>query len=292
MPETLAKVPLTIDALLGAAAIELHARVPDAKREARALWGALAGMAPGNVWLRRHDVAPPVLATRFRDAVQARVDGVPFGYAAGKGSFRGLDLLLDRRALIPRPETEGLVDLALEWGKDGGRAADLGTGSGCIALSMAVEGRFTRVTAVDRSAQALALAAENVARINPRVPVDLHEGSWLDPLRALGERYRVITANPPYLTDAEYAALDVSVRDHEPAEALASGADGLDAIRAILSGAATLLERGGALILEIDERRPAEVARLAAERGWERTLIHEDLFGRTRYAVVLPGEDA
>jgi HemK-like putative methylase len=157
-------------------------------------------------------------------------------------------------------------------------------------LSLAGEGAFERVVAVEHAPAAAALARENIAQVRPPVPVEVREGDWLAPLS--GERFRVIVANPPYLTDEEYAALDPAVRGFEPRDALVSGTDGLEATRRILAGAAPLLEPGGALVLEIDERRAEAVRGLATEYGWARALIHDDVFGRPRYALALPREDA
>jgi release factor glutamine methyltransferase len=268
-----------------------QAGVLNPKRESTALWAAVEGRTPGDVWLNRDGAALPELADRFWKAVGRRAGGAPFPYAVGRAGFRTLDLLVDARALIPRPETEGLVGLVLEWaGNRGGQglAADVGTGTGCIALALAQEGDFAQVVATERSPQAVSLARENVARVNPRVPVEVSEGDLLGPLA--GSRYRVIVSNPPYLTDAEYDALEPSVRVFEPREALVSGADGLDATRALLAGAAPLLEPGGLLALEIDERRGSEVRTLAHEYGWRRIGIHDDLFGRPRFALAFPGE--
>jgi release factor glutamine methyltransferase len=169
-------------------------------------------------------------------------------------------------------------------------AADIGTGSGCIALSLAVEGTFDRVIAVERSPAAAALARENVARVQPRTPVEIREGDLLAPLGGAGERYRVIVANPPYLTEAEYERLDPSVSQFEPREALVSGPDGLAATRALLAGAAALLEPEGLLALEIDERRTEAVCAMAREYEWARIALHNDLFGQPRYALAFPRE--
>jgi len=282
-----------------------RAGVLNAKREATALWAALEGVKPGDVWLRRDSVPAPSLAEAFWGAVEQRASGVPFPYAVGHAAFRSVGLRLDRRAAIPRPETEGLVELVLQWsaGTTGGLAADIGTGSGCIALSLAVEGSFDRVIAVERSPDAAALARENVALVEPPTPVEVREGDLLAPLdrraprkrkRGKPERYRVIVSNPPYLTEAEYEALDSTVRLFEPREALVSGPDGLDATRALFAGAADRLEPGGVLCLEIDERRSEQVRLLAHEYGWRRLGIHPDLFGRPRYALAFPAarEDA
>jgi release factor glutamine methyltransferase len=253
--------------------------------EAMAVWAAVSGITVGEAWLRRDEPKPPELVTRFQDAVAQLERGVPFAYAVGSAGFRTLDLKLDARALIPRPETERLVELVLKHGERG-LAADIGTGSGCIALSLAVEGDFDRVIAIERSPLAAELARENVALVQPRTPVEIREGNLFAPLGDKGERYRVIVSNPPYLTHDEYAALDASVREYEPMEALVSGADGLDATRALLAGAQRYLQPGGMLALEIDERRADAVRALAHESGWARIGIHDDLFGRPRYALA------
>jgi len=213
--------------------------------------------------------------------------GVPFAYAVGRVGFRTLDLAIDRRALIPRPETEGLVELVLARCATG-LVADIGTGCGCIALALAVEGQFGTVVGVERSADAAALARENVERLGPKTPVEIREGNLLAPLWDKGERFRVIVANPPYLTAAEYDALDPAVRDHEPRAALVSGVDGLDATRALFAGAAPLLEPGGLLALEIDERRGDAVRQLGRDAGWD-VEIHADVFGCPRYALATLG---
>jgi len=287
------------DAVLGTvldAAVESLARadVREPRREAASLWGACTGVSPGEAWLQRDRPAGPAARERFWRAVRRRVDGEPFAYAVGVMPFRAVSLTLDRRALIPRPETEGLVELVLKEMRDGGRGmggivADIGTGSGCIAISLAVEGAFDRVIATDISPDAVALAKENVARVQPRTPVEVRIGDLVEPLA--GERCRVIVANLPYLTEAEWDALDPGVRVYEPKGALASGPDGLQATRALLDAAQVVLEPGGLLALEIDERRTEAVRSLALTAGWGRIDIHQDLFGRARYALAWASED-
>lgn len=289
MPETL------LGSELDAAAGRLEAAgVREPRREAAALWGIGTGLSLGETWLRRDHPADPDSLGRFRDALRRRLDGEPFAYAAGTGLFRTLTLTLDRRALIPRPETEGLVDLALREVRESGRgrgglAADIGTGSGCIALSMAVEGYFDRVIATDISEPASELASENLTRVRPRTPVEIRVGDLLRPLN--GERCRVIVANPPYLSEAEWLELDPGVREFEPKVALVSGPDGLAATRTLLETARQVLEPGGLLALEIDERRADAVRELALAAGWPRIDIHQDLFGRWRYALAGRVED-
>jgi release factor glutamine methyltransferase len=249
-----------------------------------ALWAAISGVSVGEAWLRRDEPKAPEIVAKYHHAVEQLARGVPFAYAVGRAGFRTLDLAIDSRALIPRPETEGLVDLALARHSTG-LAADIGTGCGCIALALATEGRFDRIVAVEQSAAAAALARENVAHVAPRTPVEIREGNLLAPLVDNGERYRVIVSNPPYLTAREYAELDASVLEFEPREALVSGTDGLDATRSLFAGAAALLEPGGLLALEIDERRADAIRVLAQEYGWE-VDIRDDLFGCPRYALA------
>jgi release factor glutamine methyltransferase len=258
------------------------------RREALHILAAVRGVSPGVAWLESDLAMSDAEVERFNVAVQRRAAGVPFAYATGTVAFRKLTLRADRRALIPRPETEGLVELALARARPGGLAADIGTGTGCIALSLAAEGQFERVIAVERDPRAAELARENVASVAPRTPIEIREGDLLAPL--VGLRFRLIVSNPPYLTTAEYDELDPSVREHEPQQALVSGVDGLEATRALLAGAAAVLERDGVLVLEIDERRSAAVRRLALAAGL-RVSIHDDLFGRARYAVTALGED-
>src|SRR5262249_43396862 len=231
-----------------------------------AVWAAVLGISTGEAWLRRAEPKSPELLAHFENAMAQLQRGVPFAYVVGSIGFRTLELKIDPRALIPRPETEGLVELVLSRCKNG-LVADIGTGSGCIALSLAVEGCFEKIVAVEQSPDAAALARENVQRIAPplRTPVEIRVGNLLEPLLDTGERFRAIVSNPPYVTSAEYAELDASVRDFEPRDALVSGVTGLNATRALFVGAAGLLEPGGFLAVEIDDRRAEAVRALGHE---------------------------
>jgi release factor glutamine methyltransferase len=281
----------TLGALLDEAAGRLRAAgAPDARRQAALLWSVLAGGTPGDVWLRR-DLEP---AASVEGPFQALVDrllaGEPLAYVAGTAGFRTLELTVDRRVLIPRPETEGLVALVLEWGGrtfgDGpwGVAADIGTGSGCIGLSLAVEGRFERIVATDVSDGAIAVASANRDRVGPAVPVEFRRGAFLAPLA--GERCTAIVANPPYVAEAELAELTAGVRDHEPPEALVSAEGGLYHVRRLLEEARDHLKPGGVLAVEIDSRRALPVAEHARAAGWRRAAVHRDLYGRDRYLLA------
>jgi release factor glutamine methyltransferase len=161
---------------------------------------------------------------------------------------------------------------------------DIGTGSGCIALSLAVEGSFARILATDVSDEILRVARENLDRVRPDTPVDLRRGEFFGPLE--GELLDVIVANPPYVTPEEFAGLEESVRLHEPRDALVSDEGGMRHTRLLLEGAAERLAPGGLLALEIDAQRGAWVLDLAERCGWE-ARIEEDIFGRPRYLLAM-----
>lgn len=280
---------VTVRTALERAATTLGGDGP-ARREARELAAALLGVSAAEVWLRRDAAVTAAAAARLAEAATLRRRGVPTAYVTGLRAFRTLELVSDPRALIPRPETEGLVDHVLAWAADRwgaeswGRVADIGTGTGCIALSLAVEGRFRRIIGVELSADAAALAHDNVARVAPATPVEIRLGDLVAPLA--GERVDVVVSNPPYLTEAEYASLDRGVRDYEPREALESGTDGLEMTRRLLVGARGTLRPGGLLALEVDCRRARAVADRAAALGWRRVRVVRDLAGRARYVLA------
>jgi release factor glutamine methyltransferase len=227
-------------------------------------------------------------AAAIQTAGANMVRGMPMQYAVGRAAFRHLDLHVDPRVLIPRPETEMLVELVLGLvGKGGGTAADIGTGSGAIALALASEGKFDRIIATDVSDDALDVARVNLAAIplEKRSLIEFRAGNLLEPLS--GDLIRAIVSNPPYISPAEEGDLPPGVRDWEPSLALFSEEDGMAAIRGIVRGAAALLEPGGLLAVEIDSRR-AGVARECAETDtrFRDVEIRTDLTGRERFLVA------
>ncbi len=251
------------------------------RREAIRIWTEVGHRSAAQIFLERdHPVAPPE-ATRFCDAIARRARGEPLAHVTGHTGFRRLSLASDARALIPRPETEGLVELLLQRIRSG-RVADIGTGSGCIALSLALEGAYDQVTATDCSAAALDLARQN--RGLAAVPVSLVRADLCTPF-AEGTLDALIS-NPPYLTVAEYASLESSVRDWEPATALVSGEDGMAATTRLLDEGREVVRPGGWLALEVDCSRAAAAAGQAAAFGWSRVSVHMDLFGRERYLLA------
>jgi release factor glutamine methyltransferase len=227
-------------------------------------------------------------AEEARRAATARARGAPFAYAVGRAAFRYLTLAVDDRVLIPRQETEVLVDLVLQ-AEDGGRGTlvDVGTGSGAIALALATEGDVERVIATDVSRGALEVAERNAALVRDelRAPVEFLHGSLLAPLAGL--RVRALVSNPPYIAFSELEELPASVRDWEPPLALLSGDEGLAATRLIVRDAPSVLESGGLLALEVDTRRASLVAEALASNGsYQDVGVHLDLTGRERFVLA------
>lgn len=257
------------------------AGVIEARREAAQLWEAASGAPRGSAWRRGSDFAEPVALARFREQVRRRAAGEPLAHVVGEWSFRHLDLLITPDVLIPRPETEGLVELLLAQVRQG-RVADLGTGSGCIALALASEASFEQVVAVDASARALEVARRNAARCGIRL--SLVRGDFGSSLAE--NAFDAVVSNPPYLSEAEYSALDASVKAFEPRLALESGADGLRATGTVMTDAWRALRPGGWLALEIDATRGADAVRMARDASFAGVTIYQDLFGRERFLLA------
>lgn len=280
----------TVSALLDelAGALE-RGRVAEPASEAREIVAALYDVP--RFWPLLNGSIEVDAATRARAdvAVSKRVQGAPLAYAVGRASFRHLTLDVDERVLIPRPETEVLVDLVLDalGSERGGIAIDVGAGSGAIALALAAEGQFSRVYGTDISRDALAVAARNAehcARLL-RAPIEFLHGSLLGPL--LDVRARVVVSNPPYIALGEAASLPASVRDWEPAVALYSGADGMTVTARLVRQAADVLSPGGLLALEVDARRASLAAELVSrERRFGAVRVALDLSGRERFVLA------
>jgi release factor glutamine methyltransferase len=275
-----------IGGLLDAAADRLRAAgIVKPRREANRLWAWQNRITPGQAVLDRLRAAEAPRREAFETAVSRRVAGEPLAYVLGSTGFRTLELMVDRRALIPRPETELLVDHALRLVRSG-RALDVCTGSGCLALALAAEGGFSQVIGSDVSRDAVALAALNARTSGlPVLPVRSDLGTGFR-----GERFDLVVSNPPYLSEAEYQALDPSVKAWEPREALVSGPDGLAATRRLLAQAPGLLAPGGWLVMELDFSRGDLTAGLARGAGLVEVNVLNDLFGRARYLVARRGQ--
>jgi release factor glutamine methyltransferase len=242
-----------------------------------------------NEWLVVERDPPSLRAAAHVDAmVGRRLTGEPLQYVLGSWSFRAIDLMVDARVLIPRPETEWVVELALrEAVRIGARTlADLGTGSGAIALALAAELPGATVWATDASADALAVATANVAG-NGAARVRCAQGDWFDALpAALAGVLDLVVANPPYVRDDELATLAPEVRDHEPRGALVSGPTGLEAIALIVGDAPRWLAPHGVLVCELAPAQANDAVALARDAGFADSVVHDDLTGRPRVLVA------
>jgi release factor glutamine methyltransferase len=220
---------------------------------------------------------------KIRPLVKRRSQREPLQYIIGTVEFGGLKLKVDRRALIPRPETELLIEKIVGLCVQPPQSVlDLGTGTGAIALALAKAFSEAQITAVDVSPEALALAAENVLASGFGPRVRLINSAWFKGLQP-EDRFELIVSNPPYLTDAETDAAAPEVRGHEPRSALVGGLDGLVDLREIISAASQFLAPGGLLALETGIAQHAELMTLAAAHGFERIESGRDLIGRDRF---------
>ena len=214
----------------------------------------------------------------------------PLQYLVGLCPWRDLQLDVAPGVLIPRQETELLVEFALELmgGREPGLWADLGTGSGCLALALARAWPASCGFAVEQSPEAIAIATRNLQsrREGPMAPVQLLLGSWWQPMQSLWGRLELVVSNPPYIPTAVWAALDPVVRDHEPAGALDGGSDGLDAIRTIAQGAPHALAPGGWVLLEHHHDQSLAVQALLIDAGFEAVRSFQDLEGIQRFAAA------
>ena len=232
-------------------------------------------------FLKAHpeQIPAPEQAQRFNELLERRVAGEPIAYIVGSRDFWTLTLAVNPSVLVPRPETELLVERALALGPEGSAAiADLGTGSGAIALALASERPRWKVTAVDISAAALNTARANATSLELN-SVEFLEGAWFAPLT--NRRFHLIASNPPYVSESDAALKDAALQ-HEPQIALASGPDGLDAIREIVLAAPDYLERHGWLLLEHGSDQAAAVAHELVGRGFGHVRSHRDLAGHWR----------
>ncbi|MDE1884872.1 MAG: peptide chain release factor N(5)-glutamine methyltransferase [Xanthomonadaceae bacterium] len=252
----------------------------EGRGEAELLLGHALGVDRAWLIAHRDDAVAPALAGQARCCVSRRAAGEPVAYIVGHRGFHALDLAVTPDVLIPRPETELLVDLALRHIPQSEKVdiADLGTGSGAIALSIATARARARVLATDASAAALDVARGNAQRLGLR-NVEFAQGDWCAALAT--RRFNLIVSNPPYIAASDPHLRQSDLR-FEPHAALASGADGLDAIRIIVRDAPTHLESGGWLLLEHGFDQGTAVRSLFEESGFVEISTARDLEGRER----------
>lgn len=295
--------------------------VEPARLEAERLLSSATEMSRVDLYAQHDRPLSDDERVRYRDAIRRRLAGEPLQYIVGEVAFRRIVLKVQPGVFIPRPETEVLVDVALECLGGGGaegvasaaiaghaasttpptpptprdsapvRVLDLCTGTGAVALSIARECPGASVVAVDVSEDAVACARANAERLGLDGAVEVRAGDLFE-AAGRGERFSLIVANPPYVPAATIPGLAAEVREHEPVAALDGGADGLDVVRRIVGDATGWLDPGGALVMEVDSGRASGAAALASEAGLEDVRVVDDLTGRPRIVVGrAPGHD-
>ena len=265
------------------------ADTPGARTEGASFYAASVAQRwlerAANEEVGRHGGSKSAILAGYRRRLDA---GEPLQYVLGSWQFRWLELHVDDRTLIPRPETELIVDLILtELGDNrSGKVLELGTGSGAIAASLAFECPDLLVVATDSSADALTLAEMNLVNHGLDDRVTLRLGDWWEAVDS-DERFRLICSNPPYIAEDEWLKLDPVVRDWEPPSALVAGSTGLECYQVIFGQAHRYLEEGhGAIVVEIGASQGSDVQRIAVAAGFDDVSVKQDLVGRDRFVVA------
>jgi release factor glutamine methyltransferase len=268
------------------------AEIADARPDARALLSDT--LARDHAFLLTHseeELEPTTLAL-YRQRIERRAAGEPVQYITGRQEFYGLDFVVSPAVLIPRPETELLVETALELLRETSAPllCDVGTGSGCIPVTLLHERRDAHAFGLDISADALAIAAQNAARHAVNERLTLRVSDCFDALDSSTPPFTLITSNPPYIPARDVPQLQREVREHEPLNALTpegdEGGDGLSLIRRLIVDAASFLIPGGHLLLEIGHDQHEAVARLIAPEVWTMLDTRRDLQGIPRTVVL------
>ena len=254
-----------------------------ARLDVELLLGRVIGLDRIGLIMQSERPLAPAELNGFRELFKRRRLGEPIAYLLGEREFYGISLRVDARVLIPRPDTERLVEVALERSRERnmlGDALDLCTGSGCVAIAFARSRPTWRVAAVDISPDALAVARDNAHRTGAIRNLRLLQGSLFEPVQ--GQRFDLISANPPYIPSADLAELPLDVRGFEPHLALDGGADGLAVLRKIAAQAQLYLKPGGLLALEIQADQGPRATEILRASGYTELELARDLGGRDR----------
>jgi len=277
--------PWTIGRVLSWATADFRSRsIESARLDAELLLGNALGLDRIRLILEHQRPLAPDELSRYRALIKRRRSGEPVAYILGVREFYGLPIRVDARVLIPRPDTETLVEVALERSQSRsmfGNALDLCTGSGCVAIAFSHARRTWRVTGIDASPDALEVARDNALRLGLVPGIRFVEGDLFEPLGA-EERFDLVTANPPYIPDADVAELEPGIRDFEPRLALAGGSDGLSVIRRIVADAPARLSPGGVLALEVGHDQAGRVSELFEQAGLSSIERRRDYGGHDR----------
>lgn len=252
--------------------------MPDPRNEALLLLSHLLELDRGGLLVRRDEPLPPARQARWAEWIDRRAAREPSQHITGVQEFYGLAFRVSSSVLVPRPETEGLVDAALEIElPPGAVVADLGTGSGCIAVTLARRRPDLRLHALDRSADALRVARANAETHGVAARVELRRGDLGRPPSEWLGRMDAVISNPPYVSETEWERLPPEVRDHDPREALVAGPEGLDAHRALAPAAFELLRPGGHAVIELGFGQADAVRAIFVESGLRTVEIRPDL---------------
>ena len=270
--------------------------IPDAERETLFMASVILGCKPLEIYLKRTDVLDDHVITRFKDAVKRRLTREPGQYISGVQEFYGLEFKVNASVLIPRPETEGLIDLTLKGTHSAKNLSpillDVGTGSGCIAVTLAHELPGARVVATDISEPSLKTASENAQKLGVSERVFFVRSDLFDAIspHSPDGGFDIIVSNPPYVTLKEFNALEPEVRVYEPEVALLGGVDGLDFYRRIAKDAPSYLKPGGKLLLEVGYGQAEDVISLLKDTGvFTSTGSVPDLYGVERHVWAVKG---
>lgn len=260
------------------------AGVPEARREAGSLLSFVIGKDRTFLISHAGDELDDHHVDQFRDGIKRRAAGVPLQYITGVQDFFGREFRVTSDVLIPRPETELLVEAALEVDNAAKLICDIGTGSGCIAITLLCELNEARAVAVDKSPAALEIAKFNAHKLSVAERLEFIVSDCFDSLDA--REFDLIVSNPPYVSADALAGLQREVRDHEPLVALSPGADGLSIIRRLINEAPAFLTPSGHLIMEIGFDQGEAIPQLIDANLWELREIRPDLQGIPRIVVL------
>jgi release factor glutamine methyltransferase len=268
----------------------LRSRTASARLEAEVLLGLVLGRKRSYLYAHREETLTDDQLDEYQSLLERRLRGEPLPYLTRRIEFCGLEFTVDPHVLIPRPETETLVDLALQLGRKralGGRERlilDVGTGSGCIAVALAVNDSHARIYATDLSAGALKVARANAHRHRVQHRIRFIQGDLATPVR---EHFDLIVANPPYIASNEWATLPIEVREHEPRIALDGGVQGVDIVQRLLGEVSGVLRPDGAVLIEFGARQGPAVTQMARTAFPGAVIsVHSDLSGNDRVLSV------
>lgn len=272
----------TVAERLADAAQRLDPVTDTPRLDAELLLAHTLGLSRASLLARMHEPAP---GEPFETLVKRRAGGEPLAYILGSWEFYSLDFKIEAPILVPRPETEHLVEVVLEFvGNGPATVLDLCTGSGCVAVAVAVHAPACEIVATDRNPKAVSLAARNARRYEVDQRIAFRQGDLFEALQVSDGPFDAVCANPPYVAESDWPSLSATIREFEDPDALLAGKDGLDCIRRIVQDARAYLRSGGLLAFEIGQGQSKAVEDLMLEAGYETIAFRKDLAGISRIA--------